>query len=546
MSSLNTLNADADVIDKNQALILNINAAKSLANILKTNLGPRGTIKMLVSGAGDITLTKDGNVLLKQMQIQHPTASLIARTATAQDDIVGDGTTSTVLLVGELLKQAERYVAEGLHPRVIADGFELARDRALQTLDSLKVAYDEAKGGDDRALLLDIARSSLRTKVDERLADHLTEIVTDAVLTIRREGVPLDLHMVEIMEMKHRSELETKLVRGLVLDHGARHPNMAKRAANCHILIANVSLEYEKSEVNSGFFYSNAEERQRLVDAEREFTNEKVRKVIDFKNLVCGDDSSKNFVIINQRGIDAVSLDMLQKHNIIGIRRAKRRNMERLALACGGYAVNSVDDLDPKCLGFAGEVYEHVLGEDKFTFIEGVKNPQSCTILLKGPNGHSIKRSKDAVRDGLRSIRNTLEDRAVIPGAGAFELAAHLDLIEFRNSVQGRKKLGIQAFADALLVIPKILATNSGWDAQDSLLTLLDEARKKNKVGLDVNTGKSLLPVDAGILDNYIVKRQMLQLATVISSKLLLVDEVMRASKTAQPKGPAPGGMAEE
>jgi T-complex protein 1 subunit zeta len=541
MSAVNSLNADADVIDKQLALSLNIAAAKSLAGILKTNLGPRGTLKMLVSGAGDIALTKDGNVLLKQMQIQHPTAALIARTATAQDDAVGDGTTSCVLLVGELLKQAERYIAEGVHPRLIADGMELARDHALTVLDGLKVTSN----AESKSLLLDVARSSLRTKLDERLADHFAEIVTDAVLLIRKENSPLDLHMIEIMEMKHHSEFESRLVKGLVLDHGARHPNMSKRSKNCYILIANVSLEYEKSEINSGFFYGNAEERERLVVAEREFTTQKVRKVIDLKNLVCGDDESKSFVVINQKGIDAPSLDLMQKHGIIGIRRAKRRNMERLSLACGGYAVNSVDDLDPKCLGFAEEVYEHVLGEDKFTFIEGVQNPRSCTILVKGPHKHSLSRIKDAIRDGVRAIKNAIEDKCVIPGAGAFEVAAHLDLLEFRNSVAGRKKLGVQVFADSLLIIPKTLAANAGYDSQDVLLTVLDEARKKLKVGVDLTTGKATVALDAGIIDSYSVKRQLLQLSTIIASKLLLVDEIMRASKVNQkPSGEgAPGGM---
>lgn len=527
--ALSSLNADADIIEKSQALILNINAAKALSNIIKSNLGPRGTIKMLVSGGGDIAITKDGNVLLKQMQIQHPVASLIARTATAQDDITGDGTTSIVLFTGELLKQAERYVAEGLHPRVLVEGMELAKDATLSYLEEFLV---KTEGVPERKLLLDAARTSLRTKLEQRIADHITDIVTDAVMCIKREGLALDLHMIEIMEMKHKSETETRLVKGLVLDHGARHPNMSKNSTNCKILICNVSLEYEKSEINSGFFYSSAEERQQMVKAEREFTNQKVQKIIDFKNAVLKE--GETLVIVNQKGIDALSLDMLQRNGIVGIRRAKRRNMERLALCCGGYSVNSVDDLEPDCLGYAGHVYEHVLGEDKFTFIEDVKNPHSCTILLKGPNKHSLSQIKDAVRDGVRAIKNVLEDNAVVPGAGAFEIAAHLKLQDFRNSVTGRKKLGVQAFADALLVIPKVLAANSGLDVQDSLLSVLEAARTGKKVGLDIDTGKSIVSLDMGIVDNLCVKRQFLTLGSVIATKLLLVDEVMRAGRIQQ------------
>lgn len=470
MSAINSLNADADVVQKNQALMMNITAANALSNIIKTNLGPKGTLKTLVSGGGDLTLTKDGNVLLKQMQIQHPTAALIARTATAQDDITGDGTTSTVLFTAALLKQAERYVVEGLHPRVLVEGMELARDF---TIDLLKKFKTDVTDSSDRTLLLRVARCSLRTKLEEDVADHLAEIVVDAVLCIKKEGEEIDLHMVEIQEMKHRSQRETRLVKGLVLDHGARHPNMSRYNKDCFVLTCNVSLEYENSEVNSGFFYSNAAEREQLVSAERAFTDKKVQKIIDFKNYVVGD-TEKSFVLVNQKGIDPVSLDMLQRAGIVGIRRAKRRNMERLPLACGGYCVNSVDDLTEDCLGYAEEVYEHTLGEDKFTFVEGVRNPLSCTILIRAPHKHSISRIKDAIRDGLRSVKNVLDDKSVVAGAGAFEVHAHLALqSQFKHTVEGRAKLGVAAFADALLVIPKVLATNSGLDQQDAMLALL-------------------------------------------------------------------------
>ena len=226
------------------------------------------------------------------------------------------------------------------------------------------------------------------TKIHPKLAEQLTEIVTDAILQIQRDG-KLDLHMIELMHMKHKLTNESKLIRGLVLDHGSRHPDMPKKLENCYILTCNVSLEYEKTEAHSGFFWSSAEQRENLIKSERKFTDDKVQKIIELKRKVC-DGTNKNFVIVNQKGIDPLSLDMLAKENIIGIRRAKRRNMERLTLACGGFAVNSVEDLEEKHLGFAEHVYEHELGEDKYTFIEGVKNPLSVTILIKGPNDYSI------------------------------------------------------------------------------------------------------------------------------------------------------------
>lgn len=309
----------------------------------------------LVSGAGDIKITKDGNVLLHEMQIQHPTASLIARASTAQDDMTGDGTTSTVLIIGELLKQADLCIAEGLHPRVLTEGFELARAKTIEILDSMKIPIEVT-----REALLDVARTSLRTKIHVKLADKLAFVCVDAVLAIRNEERPIDLHMVEMMEMQHRTAADTTLIHGIVMDHGSRHPDMPKKLENAYILTCNVSLEYEKSEVNSGFFYKTAEEREKLVSAEREFIDNRVRKIIELKKKLC-DGTDKSFVVLNQKGIDPPALDMLAKENIMALRRTKRRNMERLALACGGMAMNSVDDLQEEHLGWAGVVYEHVL-----------------------------------------------------------------------------------------------------------------------------------------------------------------------------------------
>lgn len=524
------MNPNAEVVAKSQALLINVSAAKGLQGVLKSNLGPRGTLKMLVGGAGQIKLTKDGNVLLHEMQIQHPTAALIARAATAQDDVTGDGTTTSVLFTGELLKQAERFLAEGVHPRILSEGFDLAREKALDVLDSMKVTYTNVLK--DRELLCSVARTSLRTKLEMEIADQLTEIVTDAVLTVAKPGQPVDLHMVEIMHMVHQSQSDTSLIKGLVMDHGSRHPDMPSELKNCYIMTCNVSLEYEKSEMSSGFFYSNANQREKMVEAERKFTDDKVKQIIELKKQVCTPENGYNFVIVNQKGIDPLSLDMLAKENILALRRAKRRNMERLTLACGGMAINSTDDMSAEMLGFAGKVYEQTLGEDKFTFIEDVRHPQSCSILIKGPNEHSIAQVKDAIRDGLRAVNNTIGDECVIPGAGAFEVAANDALMGHMNTVQGRAKLGVQAFAEALLIIPKVLAENSGLDVQDSLISLQEERNRTSEaIGLDLFSGEPMLPAQYGIWDNYRVKRQCIQLSTVLASQLLLVDEVMRAGK---------------
>jgi len=520
-----TLNPKAEVARAAQALSLNISAARGLQEVLRSNLGPKGTMKMLVSGAGDIKMTKDGMVLLKEMQIQHPTASLIARAATAQDDMTGDGTTSNVLLIGELLKQAEVFVTEGLHPRLIVDGFDIAKKEALRILDELKITQPV-----DRDLLLCVARTSLRTKVYAALADVLTEAVVDAVLAIHHPPQAIDLFMVEIMEMQHKTDVDTRMVRGLVLDHGARHPDMPKRVENAFILTCNVSLEYEKTEVNAGFFYKTAAEREAMVSAERRFIDDRVEKIIALKKSVCPEGSGKTFVVLNQKGVDPLSLDALAKEGIMALRRVKRRNMERLTLACGGSALNSLDGMDASSLGYAGLVYEHVLGENKYTFVENVANPLSVTLLIKGPNAHTLNQIKDAVHDGLRAVKNAIEDGCVVPGAGAVEMAASIALHQLKTKVPGRARLGVQAFADALLVVPKILASNSGFDAQETIVKLQEATVACGQaVGVDLTTGEAMIPGDAGIYDNYIVKRSLLHSCAVIASNLLLVDEVMRA-----------------
>jgi T-complex protein 1 subunit zeta len=452
---------------------------------------------------------------------------MIGRAATAQDDIVGDGTTSNVLFIGELLRQAERYLGEGVHPRILVDGIDIAKKETLNFLESFKIAKEEPS----KELLMEVAKNSLLTKIHPKMANPLTEIVVDSVNTIKK-GDKIDLHMIEIMHMIHKMSTDSRLVKGLVLDHGGRHSDLPSTLNNCYIMVLNVSLEYEKTEVHSGFFWSNADQREKLIASERAFTDEKVQKIIDFKKKVC-DGTDKNLVIINQKGIDPPSLDMLAAEGIIGMRRAKKRNMERLPLCCGGKAINSVEDMDEADLGWADSVKELVLGDDKYTFIEGVKNPQSCTILINGPNDYSIAQTKEAIRDGLRSVKNTIEDKCVIPGAGAFEIAAAEHLSAYaKEHVQGKVKLGVNLFSEALLIIPRTLAANSGFDIQETILKV-QEAHLKNKeaIGVDILTGEPQASAVSNIWDNYCVKRQFLNLAPILTQQLLLVDEVMRAGK---------------
>ena len=304
MSQLRDINPNAEIVSKTQARAVNVAAGVGLLNVLKSNLGPRGTLKLLVGGAGQLKLTKDGLILLKEMQIQHPTAALIARTATAQDDVTGDGTTSTVLLCGELLRQADRHISEGLHPRILVDGLEKAREEALQFLADNKVSFGGSSGVDgeeskeqsesmidNRGLLESIALTSLATKLDYDIALQLSKAVVSAVQTIYQSpDQPIDLNRIETMTMTRSSNQETsKFIQGIVLDHGARHPDMPAILKNCKIMTCNISLEYEKTETQSGFFYSTAEEREKLVESERKWLDERCKQIIDFKRSVCKD-----------------------------------------------------------------------------------------------------------------------------------------------------------------------------------------------------------------------------------------------------------------
>lgn len=434
-----------------------------------------------------------------------------------------------MLFTGELLKQAERYTSEGLHPRLITEGFEIAKDMALEFLEAYKVAQPNIYN--DREMMSNVARASLRTKLAADVADRMADNVVDAMMAIAEDGTLVDLHMVEVMQMQHQSGADSTFINGLVLDHGSRHPDMPTNLRNVHILTCNVSMEYEKTEMAAGFYYSNAEDREKLLDSERKFTDDKVKQLIAFKRSVCKE--GETLCVINQKGIDPLALDMLARDGILALRRAKRRNMERLTLACGGDPVNSFDDMEPDCLGWADHVHEETLGEDKFTFVEGARMGKSCTILIRGPNKHTIEQIKDATRDGLRSIKGAMDDKALVPGAGSFEVAAYRMLMRRKAAVAGRAKLGVQAFAESMLIVPKTLAENSGLDVQSTIINVEEEQERTDEaVGIDLATGDTCLPAALGIWDSYTVKKQTLNLSTILATQLLLVDEVMKAGKS--------------
>eukprot|EP00758_Cryptobia_borreli_P008691 Tbor_TRINITY_DN5410_c4_g2::TRINITY_DN5410_c4_g2_i1::g.25381::m.25381/K09498/CCT6; T-complex protein 1 subunit zeta len=536
MSNLSYVNPGGMQAKKATALAINISAARGLQEVLKTNLGPKGTMKMLVSGAGLIKITKDGNTLLGEMQIQHPTASLIARAATATDDVTGDGSTSTVIVIGELLRQCESWIQDGLHPRILTEGFSLARREALKFLEE-KCRIPIPKEH-KREYLTNVARTTLATKVGANFKDQLADAVVEAVCAISTEDPTkdqIDLHMIEVMHMKHRLASDTTCINGIVMDHGGRNDGMPKYLENAYILTCNVDLEYTRSELTSGFYYTDPAEKTKMAEAERKNSDERCRQIIALKNEVCTKENGRTFVVVNQKGIDPVALEMLSGAGILALRRAKRRNMERLTLACGGEAVNTTENLTVDVLGEAKYVQEHQIGEDKYTYVESKNKGKAVTLLVKGPNEHTINQIKDAIRDGMRSVKNALEAEAVIAGAGAFEMALYQHLIAYSDTITGKKKIGVRAFAQGLLVIPKTLAENSGLDVQQAIITLEEGCKKAMAegkwAGLRIDNGEAFDPVAAGIFDSVNVKRSIVDACGAIASQLLLVDEIMKAGR---------------
>ncbi|SCP05174.1 T-complex protein 1 subunit zeta, putative [Plasmodium ovale] len=537
--SIHVLNRKADSLRASSVLLTNINASKGMYEIIKSNLGPKGSYKMLVSASGGIKITKDGNVLLNEMMIQHPTATMLSRICSSIDETLGDGSSSNLIVATSLIYLSEKYILyESIHPRIITHGFDAVKNVLLHILEDMKIPINMDVNF-NKEILYNVAKTCVRTKLPIPLADKLADDLVESIKIIYNPEKQIDLHMIEIMDVKRNMSINTKLVRGMVLDHGCRHPNMPNKLTKCFILVLNVSLEFEKSEVYSSFVYSNAEDRDKLVESERKFTDDKVKKIIELKKQLVEkklkeENEMYNFAVFNQKGIDPLSLDLLAKENIMALRRIKRRNLERIVLCCGGNPCNNVYDLCEEDVGYAGLVYEICINDEKYTFIEEVINPKSCTIFIQAPNDYTIKQIKDAIRDGLRSIKNAIEDKCVISGAGSFEIMAYCKLKDEEKKIKGKQKFAFDIYANSLLNIPKVLLENSGLDIHQTLFNVIDKynADRSEPLGVDLDTGEPIVAHLKGIYDNYCVKKQILSIATAISQQILLVDEIIRAGKS--------------
>ena len=498
---------------KGLSLYISICAAKGLQDILKNNLGPDGTMKILVTSSGEIKLSKDGSYLLNEMQIQNPTGSLIARTIMTQKSYIGDGATSMVILIGQTLRNIEKYLEKGIHPQILCDGIDLTRmeiERWLPT-QILKQPLN-------RKTLIKCAKTVIETKIKKNLSEKISNIAVDAVLTLYNQGKIVDLERIEILQVNTKTESDSKWIKGLVLDHGARHPDMPKIIYNASILLCNINLEHEKSETNSSFIYNSVENKEKISLSERDVIDNRVNKIIQLKRLVCTE-KNKGFVLINQKGIDTLSLDLLAKEGILGIRRAKRKNMERVSLLCNCIPINSINDLKTEVLGFTGIVYEQLIGEEKYTFFENVSNPFSGTILIKGKSSFIRKQIENSILNAMKTLKTGIKDNGFLKGAGGIELLLQNHLIDFSKNIPGKKKYGVRAFASAITSIPRTLYENSGFKIE----SLSDCVNVYEKLECNI---KSKIAENILYLDSFSVKKNVFTTVCFIIVQILLIDEI--------------------
>ncbi len=520
-----------------EALRSNILAAKVLAELLKTSLGPRGLDKMLVDAFGDIVITNDGATIVKEMEVQHPAAKLLVEVAKAQDSEVGDGTTSVVVLAGTMLEKAEKLLDQNIHPTTIISGYIKAMKKALEYLDKVAEPIDVEKD----ETLRKIAETTLSSKIighgPER--DRIIDIVIQAIRTIAEPtdgGYKVDLDYVKIEKKKGGSLLDSRLVRGVVIDKEVVHPKMPKLKKNAKILVLDAPLEIQKPDITTKIRVTNIDELDRFLEEETKLLKEMVDKIAEI-----GAD-----VVITQKGIDEVAQHFLAKHGIMAVRRVKRSDIEKIAKATGAKIVTSLRDLKPEDLGYAEIVEERKVGEDKMIFIEGTKEPKAVTILLRGANDMLLDEAERNVLDALHSLRNILREPKIVGGGGAVEMEIAEKLRDYARTVGGKEQMAIEAYAEALEMIPTVLAESAGMDALETILELKALHNQGYKfAGVDVLNSKieqDMLKIN--VYEPILVKKQVIKSASEAAISLLKIDDVIAAS--APKKEKEEGGEEEE
>jgi thermosome len=509
----------------------NITAAKQVANIVKSCLGPRGMDKMLVSSVGDATVTNDGATILKEIDVEHPAAKMIVEVAKSVDNEVGDGTTSSVVLAGALLEKAEDLISKHVHPTVIVDGYSAASEHALRLLQDIPVKVDL----NDKQLLMNIAKTSMYSKIVSEDSPILAQIIVDAasqVAEISNGSSKIDLDNIKVEKKAGGSIHDTKLIRGIVLDKEVVYAGMSKRIENARIALITSALEIEKTEVSAEIRINDPNQMQRFLDEENRMLKSMVEKI----------KSASANVVLCQKGIDDIAQHYLAKEGILAVRRVKESDMYKLSKATGARIVNNLDDLVSRDLGSADLVEERKVETDKWVFIEGCKNPKAVTVLVRGGSQRVVDEAERSVHDALMVTKDVMEKPEIVAGGGATEAYIANELRGWASNLEGRAQLAVQKFADALDSIPLSLAENAGMDPIDTIAELRAKQSKGSKwTGIDVRNTKVTDMFKQNVIEPSIVKEQVIKSATEAASMLLRIDDVIAAGKSKIPAG-SPGG----
>ena len=515
----------------NQAQRNNITAAKTIAEIVRTSLGPRGMDKMLVNNLGDVTITNDGATILKEMDIQHPAAKMMVEISKATDNEVGDGTTSTVVLAGSLLSKAEELISKGVHSTVIVDGYRMASEKAIEILKNASTKVDPA----DRQMLGKIARTSMASKLVSVNSEPLSKIVVDAVIAVAEKAdghYKVDIDNIKIEKKAGGSIEDTKLIQGIVLDKEVVHGAMPKRIEEAKIALLNAALEIEKPEMSAEIRISEPQQMHMFLEEENRMLKSMVDKV----------SASGANVLLCQKGIDDLAQHYLAKEGIVAVRRVKESDMNNLAKATGGRVLSNIDELSADDLGYAKLVEERKVETDKWVFVEGCKNPKALSILIRGGSQRVVDEAERSVHDAIMAVKDVVEYPYVTVGAGAPEVYISQKVREWSASLSGRSQLAVERFADSVEEIAIALAENAGMDPLDTQTQLRAKAAlAKPKYGVDVINGKVTDMAAKDVYEPLKVKEQIISAATEVSSMILRIDDVISVSKSGG-SGPPPGG----
>jgi len=514
----------------------NIMAARVIAEAIRSTLGPRGMDKMLVDSLGDITITNDGAAILDEIEVEHPAAKMMVEVAKTQDDEVGDGTTTSVVLAGELLKKAEELLDQNIHPTIIVSGYRKATKKAMEVLEKISMPVDL----DDKEMLKRVAITAMGSKAVGTAREHLAEIAIEAIKQIaekRGDRWVADVDNVQIIKKEGKSLHDTELVRGIILDKEVVHSGMPKRVENAKIALLNCPLEVEKTEFSAEIRIRDPSQMKAFLDQETSMLREMVEKV----------EKAGANVLICQKGIDDMAQHFLAKKGILAVRRAKESDMEKLSRATGGRIVTNLDDLKPEDLGYAELVEERKIGDDKMVFIEGCKDPKSVSILIRAGLERMVDEAERAMHDALCVVADVFEKSKVVAGGGAVEAEVAKELRKYAVQVGGREQLAIEAFAEAVETIPKTLAENAGLEQID-IMVELRAAHEKGETwaGVDVFEGKVANLWDKGVIEPLSVKEQAIKSASEAAAMILRIDDVIAASKPEEEKGKGPEGEKEE